>query len=107
MKRGLFGFVVMAAMGGMVLAQERTDAELEGVWDLEAIEIGGKKIDAPKGKGGSFTFTKDGKVLMKDPNKPDKHGKYKADAGTDPKQLDLIESKDGKDGQVMRFIYEV
>lgn len=110
MRRYILGFVVMAAVGAIVLADEKSDAEakkLEGAWEVEAFEVMGKKIDAPKGKGGSIVFAKELKVIMKDPNKPDKPGRFKIDAGKNPKHLDVIESKDGKDGEVMQVIYEV
>jgi uncharacterized protein (TIGR03067 family) len=110
MKRYLCGFVMMAAVGGTVLGDEKTDAEVKkllGAWDVVAIEVMGKKIEAPKGKGGSIVFAKDMKVIMKDPNKPDKPGTYKIEASTNPKQLDVIESKDGKGGEMMQVIYEV
>ncbi len=110
MKRFLFGLLTAAAVGGAVLADDKTDAEakkLEGAWDIVSVEVMGKKIDAPKGKGGSIIFAKDGKVIMKDPGKKDKFGTYKIDAGKSPKILDLIESKDGKAGEVTEGIYEV
>jgi len=110
MKRYIVGFVMLAALGGVVLADDKADAEakkLEGEWDVKAIEVKGKKIDAPDGKGGSIVFAKGMKVVMKDPGKPNKDGKFKLDAGKSPKQLDLIELKDGKDGDVMEAIYEL
>ncbi len=110
MKRFLFGLLAAAVVGGAVPADDKTDAEvkkLEGAWDIVFIEVMGKKIDAPKGKGGSIVFAKDGKVLMKDPGKKDKPGTYKIDAGKSPKTLDLIELKDGKAGEVTEVIYEV
>jgi uncharacterized protein (TIGR03067 family) len=110
MKRFFVGFLVAATVGGAVLADDKTAAEakkLEGTWDIESIEIMGKKIDAPKGKGGSIVFAKDMKVIMRDQGKEDKPGTYKIDAGKSPKTLDLIESKEGKAGEVMEAIYEV
>ena len=111
MNRYVFGFVVMAAVGGAVVADEKADAEvkkLAGTWEIDAIEFGGKKFPAPPGKGGSIVFAKDMKVIMKDPKKADKNGTYKIDAGKTPKELDLIEGKDGdKKGEVMEAIYEV
>jgi uncharacterized protein (TIGR03067 family) len=110
MKQYLFGFVVLAAVGGAVLADDKAEAEakkLEGTWDVKSIEVKGKKIDAPEGKGGSIVFAKGMKVVMKDPGKPDKDGKYKLDTSKSPMQLDLIELKDGKDADVMQAIYEV
>jgi uncharacterized protein (TIGR03067 family) len=111
MNRYVFGFVVMAIVGGAVLADEKSDAEvkkLEGTWDIDAIESMGKKIPAPAGKGGSIVFSKDMKVVMKDPKKADQPGTYTIDAGKTPKQLDLIEKKEGdKKGEVMQAIYHV
>lgn len=110
MKRYLFGFVVLAAVGGAVLADDKADAEakkLEGTWDLKSIEVKGKKIDAPEGKGGSIVFAKDMKVVMKDPGQPDKPAKYTIDASKSPKHLDLIELKDGKEGDRIQVIYDV
>jgi uncharacterized protein (TIGR03067 family) len=121
MKRFLFGFAMMAALGGMVLADDKTDkgsavkgddktaAEtkiLEGTWDIEAFEVMGKKIPAPQGKGGSIVFAKNMKVIMKDP-KGNKDGTYKLDVSKTPKTLDLIETKDGKPGEVLPVIYEI
>lgn len=110
MKRYIFGFVIVAAVGGAVLADDKADAEakkLHGTWDVKSIEVKGKKINAPEGKGGSIVFAKGMKVVMKDPNKEDEHGKYKIDTSKNPKQLDLIQLKDGKDGDVMQAIYEI
>jgi len=111
MKRYIFGFMILSALGGAGFAEDKTaDSEvkkLEGTWEIVAAEIMGKKIDAPKGKGGSIIFSKGMKLVMKDPGKPDKDGKYKIDTSNSPKQLDLIELKDGKDGKVTQAIYEV
>lgn len=121
MKRLLFGLATMVLLGSMVLADDKTEKggavkadgkttaeakKLEGTWDIVAFEIMGKKIDAPKGKGGTLVFAKGMKVTMKDP-KGDKDGTYKIDVSKDPKTLDLIELKDGKEGEVMETIYEV
>jgi len=77
---------------------------LRGELDLASIEVQGKSLPAPVGKGGSIIFDKDGKLTLKDPGKPDKVGKYKIDAGKEPKQIDLIVSKDG---EAMQGIYEL
>jgi uncharacterized protein (TIGR03067 family) len=113
MKRYVLAFVVVVAVGGMVSADDKTDAEvknLEGDWEIEALEIKGKKIEVPKGKGGGgFVFAKDRKLTIKEPGKPDKPGTYKIDAAATPKQIDLIEAKNdsGKSGETMHGIYEV
>ena len=108
MKRYICGFVVLAALGGAVLADDKAEAKkLEGAWEVKSIEIMGKKINAPEGRGGTFVFASGMKLTMKDPGKPDKDGKYKIDSSKSPKQLDLIEVKDGKEVSVLPAIYEV
>jgi uncharacterized protein (TIGR03067 family) len=82
----------------------RDDEEmLRGEWDFVSVEVQGKSLPAPVGKGGSIVFDKDGKLILKDPGKPDKLGKYKINIDKDPKQIDLIVSKDG---EAMQGIYE-
>ena len=105
MTRYILGFIAFATMAGAVSGNAAdTDEEvLRGEWDLSSIEVQGKSLPAPVGKGGSIVFDKDGKLTLKDPGKPDKVGKYKIDAGKDPKQIDLIVSKDG---EAMQGIYE-
>jgi uncharacterized protein (TIGR03067 family) len=107
MKRYLFGFVVFAAIAGAARSEATEDAAekmLQGEWDLASVEVEGKRLPAPAGKGGSIVFAKDGKLIWKDPGKPEKIGTYKIDAGKQPKQIDLIASKDGA---TMRGIYEL
>jgi uncharacterized protein (TIGR03067 family) len=102
----LKALLVLAAMTGAALSVNATDTEdgmLQGEWDLASVEVQGKSLPAPVGKGGSIVFDKDGKLILKDPGKPDKIGKYKIDADKDPKQIDLIVSKDG---EAMQGIYE-
>jgi uncharacterized protein (TIGR03067 family) len=106
MKRYIFGFVVFAAMAGAVLSLNAADTDeemLQGEWLLASIEVQGKSLPAPVGKGGSIVFDKDRKLTLKNPGKPDKIGKYKIGAGKGPKQIDLIVSKDG---EAMQGIYE-
>ena len=109
MKRYIFGFVVLSALGGVAFAEDKkanSEAKkLEGTWEVVFAEIMGKKIDAPK--GASIVFGKGMKVVMKDPGKLDQDGKYKIDASKSPKQLDLVFLNDGKHEQVMPAIYEV
>ncbi len=106
MKRYIFHFLVFAAMAGTALTVNAADTEeeiLRGEWELASIEVQGKSLPAPVGKSGSIVFDKGGKLILKDPGKPDKLGKYKIDAGKEPKQIDLIVSKDG---EAMQGIYE-
>lgn len=106
MKRYVFVFLVFAAMAGAALSANPTDTDeemLQGEWFLASAEVQGKSLPAPVEKGGSIVLDKDGKLILKDPGKPDKIGKYKIDADKDPKQIDLILSKDGK---TMQGIYE-
>lgn len=107
MKQYTFRFVVFATMAGTALSANAADTDeemLRGEWDLASIEVQGKSLPAPVGKGGSIIFDKNGKLILKDPGKPDKGGKYKINAGKDPKQIDLIVSKDG---EAMQGIYEL
>jgi uncharacterized protein (TIGR03067 family) len=106
MKQYIFGFVVLAAIVGAARSEAAEDAAekmLQGEWDLASVEVQGKVLPAPAGKGGSIVFAKDGKLIWKDPGKPDKIGKYKIDADKAPKQIDLIVSKEG---EPMQGIYE-
>lgn len=107
MKRYLFAFLVLAAGAGAARSAVADDAEggpLPGEWLLISIEVQGQTLPAPEGKGGSMVFAQDGKLILKDPGKPDKLGKYTLDADKNPKHIDLIESKDGK---AMQGIYAV
>jgi uncharacterized protein (TIGR03067 family) len=106
MKRCIVGFVMLAAVGGAVVAEDKADADvkkLQGEWNIEAIEIQGKKIDG-KGKAGGIVFAKDMKVIMKSPGQKDSPGTYKIDATKKPKHLDLIE---GEKKEVIETIYEL
>jgi uncharacterized protein (TIGR03067 family) len=113
MKRYVMGLIVLAVVAGVVSADDKTEAEvkkLEGAWEIVALVLGSKRIEAPKsGNGGGFVFAKDMKLTLKDPGKPDKPGTYTIDAGANPKQIDLIESKEGngKPGEKLQGIYEI
>lgn len=110
MKLYLCGFVLVATAGDTALADHKFDAErkkLEGTWDLKAVEVKGKQFDKPDVAGGRIIFAKNMKVIIKDPGKPEKRGKYKIDASKSPKHLDLIGTKEGNDGDVIQTIYEV
>jgi uncharacterized protein (TIGR03067 family) len=105
-KRHIFAFLVFAAMAGATRSASAPgdDEEmLQGEWDLASTEVQGKSLPAPVGKGGSIVFDKNGKLILKDPGKPDKIGKYKIDADKAPKQIDLIVSKES---EPMQGIYE-
>jgi uncharacterized protein (TIGR03067 family) len=118
MKRFVFGFALMALVVGLAAADDKSEKggavkndknaaeakKLEGTWEIVAFENKGEKKEARK--GGSIVFAKDMKITMKDP-KGEKKGKYKIDVSKDPKTLDLIELKDGKEGEVMQMIYAV
>jgi uncharacterized protein (TIGR03067 family) len=108
MNRFVLGLLAVAVLGGMAPAEEKADADLEklqGAWVLHALEIDGKTIPAPDGAG-TFIFGKDKKLVLKETGKKDKDGTYKMDAGKDPKELDLIGSKD-KENEVMQTIYQL
>lgn len=103
----VLGLLAVAILGGMAPAEEKADADLEkllGAWNMVSVEIDGKTIPAPEG-GGTFIFSKDKKVVMKEKGKADKNGTFKADASKSPKELDLISSD--KDKAVLRAIYQI
>jgi len=107
MKRYFFGFLIFATM--IVVSRSEaaadTDADmLQGEWELVSVEIQGKTLPALAGKGGSIVFAKDGKLIWKDPGKPERIGKYKIDASQAPKQIDLTTSKEG---EAIPGIYEL
>jgi uncharacterized protein (TIGR03067 family) len=109
MKRYVTSYIFLAGMVGAVQSQDASggDAErLQGEWMLASVEVQGKALPAPVGKGGSIVFAKDGKLIMKDPGKPDRTGRYEIDAGTSPRQVNLLLSKDGKKGKAVQGIYE-
>lgn len=101
---GLFAFVAAACAACSVNAADTDEELLQGEWSLSSIEVQGKSLPAPVGKGGSILFAKDGKLVMKDPGKPDRNGTYKIDSAKNPKQIDLIVSKEG---EAIQGIYEL
>jgi len=107
MKRCVMGVMLLATVGGAVLADTKADADADkvlGAWDLTSIEIKGKKTDATEGGGGTFIFAKDNKLTIKDKGKQDKGGTFKMDASKSPKEIDLIE---GADGEKLEAIYDL
>lgn len=106
MTRYIFGLLVLTAMAGAAWSGSAADSDeemLRGEWDLASVEVPGKTLPALVGKGGSIVFGKESKLVLKDPGKPERIGNYKIAAGKNPKQLDLIVSKDS---QAMQGIYE-
>jgi uncharacterized protein (TIGR03067 family) len=108
MNRFALGLLSFVPLIGMVAAEEKADADLakiQGSWILTSLEIQGKTIPAPEGSG-TFIFSKDKKLVMKEKGKADKEGTFAMDAGKNPKELDLIGAK-GKEEEVMRTIYQL
>jgi uncharacterized protein (TIGR03067 family) len=101
---GLFAFAAVAGAACSVNAADTDEEMLQGEWIFSSIEVQGKTLPAPVGKGGSIIFAKDGKLVMKDPGKPDRNGTYKIDADKSPKQIDLNVSKDA---EAIQGIYEL
>jgi uncharacterized protein (TIGR03067 family) len=89
-------FAAMASAARCAVAADTDEKMLQGEWELVSLEVQGKTLPAPGGKGGSIVFAKGEKLIWKDPGKPEKIGKYKIDAHREPKQIDLITSKDGE-----------
>jgi len=77
-----------------------------GEWAGEKAVAGGKERPVPKG-GISFTFTADGKLIIREGEREKADtGTYKADPKKDPAELDIIPPEDKKEPTV-QGIYKV
>jgi uncharacterized protein (TIGR03067 family) len=110
MIRHLLVFAALAGvMGAAAVAadKEPTDAEkLVGTWVITGLEVGDKKIPTPEGES-SYTFSKDGKFVLKSKGETDKEGTFKLDAGKKPPEIDLIPPKDADQKETMQAIYQL
>jgi len=108
MNRYVLGLLATVALAGVVVAEEKADADLakiQGAWVLTGLEKQGETIPAPEGAG-TFIFGKDKKLVMKEKGKADKEGTFTMDASKNPKELDLIGPK-GKEKEIMHTIYQL
>jgi len=77
-----------------------------GEWVGEKAVVGGKEQPVPKG-GISFTFTADGKMIVREGEREKADtGTYKADPKKDPAEVDIIPPEDKKEPTV-QGIYKV
>ena len=82
------------AAGLLVAADDKKDdkakdsKKLEGTWAVVSMEHGGQKAPDEEAKGITVTFTAEGKVTVKMPDKETK-GTYKLDAGKKVKEITL------------------
>jgi uncharacterized protein (TIGR03067 family) len=87
---------------GVILAVGGVDAKdppkkdapsIEGEWDGEKAVRGGMERPVPDG-GIKVTFTKDGKLVVKEGNKDPETGTYTIDAKKSPAEIDLTPPKE-------------
>jgi uncharacterized protein (TIGR03067 family) len=96
-----FAFIALLICVFVVRADEKDELKkLEGDWNVQVIEAGGK--ETPKGKGGPEKLTiKDGKLTGFGPEI-----KLATDATKKPKWLSMTFTREGKDATV-NAIYEL
>jgi uncharacterized protein (TIGR03067 family) len=83
------------------------DETLYGTWVLTSLEDMGKAVPNFEG-GGTFVFSKGGKVTMKEKGRPDQEGAFKVAATKSPREIDLIGPKEeGQVQETMKGIYQI
>jgi len=81
-------------------APAKDPPSIVGEWVGEKAVAGGKERPVPEG-GITFTFTADGKMVVKEGNREKGDtGSYKADPKKDPAEIDIIPPADKKDPTV-------
>jgi uncharacterized protein (TIGR03067 family) len=107
----LFCAVCFVPGGSSILADDKTDVEKElrkfqGVWTIESMESGGKKIPAEAMKDVTLIFEGD-KYTVKNGKDVIQVGTQKLDASKSPKTLDGTVTEGFGKGAVMPGIYEI
>lgn len=72
--------------------EAKKEVSIVGEWDGEKATRGGKERPVPEG-GVKFTFTAEGKFIVKEGSRDQEVGEYKVDAKKNPVELDIIDSK--------------
>jgi len=84
----------------------KKEASIVGVWIREKLTAGGKD-ESELGAGARFTFTEDGKFLMKQKDRDEREeGKYKVDPKKDPAEIEF-EGRRGKKDSPILGIYKL
>jgi uncharacterized protein (TIGR03067 family) len=107
MRRTTLGLALILLLAGANArgGDAKKDKEkLQGTWMLTSMEVGGKAVPLPK--DAKLIFAGD-KLTATGGPMGDEHATYKLDAGKKPRQIDLIEKKDGKDGKTIQGIYSI
>ena len=104
-----FGLVVSCGIG--TRAGDKADVEKEvkkfqGVWTIESLESGGKKVPADAFKGMTLTYEGD-KYTVKNGKDVIQVGTQKLDPSKSPKTLDGKITEGFGKGSVMPGIYEI
>jgi uncharacterized protein (TIGR03067 family) len=85
--------VAVTALAGDATAKDRE--KLQGSWVLTGISVGGKEVKGDLKEALVITFKGDA-VQFKEGDKAAQDGTYKIDAGKDPRHMDLVKEKAGK-----------
>jgi len=103
----LIGLAIAVGAPAKEAPKDKDKPGIVGTWVGEKAVAGGKDLPVPDG-GISFTFTEDGKVMIKEGKreKPDS-GTYKLDPKKDPAEIDLTPPPDKKDDKTILGIYKV
>ena len=104
-----FGLVVSGGTGTRAGGKADVEKELkkfQGVWTVESLESGGKKIPADTFKGMTLTYEGD-KYTVKNGKEVIQVGTQKVDPSKSPKTIDVTMTEGPNKGAVMLGIYEI
>jgi uncharacterized protein (TIGR03067 family) len=100
----LIGVAVIGIVGSHRSIAGGAKTELEGTWELVAIEADGKELKAPKD---AQMVTTGNKFVLKTGDKVVIVGTFKVDASTKPKTIDVTYTEGPDKGKSFKGIYEV
>jgi uncharacterized protein (TIGR03067 family) len=89
----LLGVVLAVGAPGDKEAPKKESPSIVGEWDGEKLVRGGQERPIPDG-GVKITFTKDGKLVVKEGNKDAEEGTYKVDAKKNPAEIEVTPPKE-------------
>src|SRR5438128_2151842 len=109
MRRTMVGLALSSLLAGANAwggdASKKDREKLQGTWVATSLRLRGKDGPPPTA-GSTWVFSKEKITVLGGPKK-DQYWTYKLDAATSPKEIDITEQKDGKDGEVTRGIYRI
>jgi uncharacterized protein (TIGR03067 family) len=109
MRRTAFGLGVLVLVAGGIArggdASKKDSEKLQGTWVATSLRLRGK--DGPPPPAGSTWVIADDRITVVGGPKKDRYWTYRLDAAARPKEIDITEKKDGKEGEVTRGIYRL